>query len=195
MYIPKHFAISDRQELLRFMKRNAFGQLISSHNDRPEATHLPLLLSQDGERLLCHLARQNPQLDTIDEQQVLIIFNGPHAYISPRWYESPGVPTWNYQSVHVYGTARTFSDEDRLMSVVNQLTEKYEAGAENPWRPEYSPKMLRAIVGVEIEIKEIQGKYKLSQNRPTEDQQSAVEALQAAGEIAMAEAMEQWSQL
>ncbi|WP_066959381.1 FMN-binding negative transcriptional regulator [Microbulbifer sp. Q7] len=193
MYTPRHFSISDQQELLQFIQDNAFGQLISSHNDRPEATHLPFLLSQDGERLLCHLARQNPQLDSIDEQQVLIIFNGPHAYISPRWYHSPGVPTWNYQSVHVYGIARTFSDEDRLISVVNQLSEKYEAGAENPWQPEYSAKMLRAIVGVEVEIKEIQGQYKLSQNRPAKDRQRVMQALQAEGEIAIAEAIEQWS--
>lgn len=194
MYTPKHFAITDRQELLRFIHDNAFGQLISSCDDRPEASHLPFLLTQDGESLLCHLARQSPQLSSIDGQQVLVIFNGPHAYISPRWYASPDVPTWNYQTVHVYGRAHTFTDGERLMSLVNTLSEKYEAGAEQPWRPEYSPKLLQAIVGVKIEITEIQGKYKLSQNRSPQDRQQVVDALYAEGETAMAEAVQHWSQ-
>ncbi|GAB2510974.1 FMN-binding negative transcriptional regulator [Microbulbifer agarilyticus] len=193
MYTPKHFSVSERQELLRFMQEHGFAQLVSNQGDRPEANHLPFLVSQDGERLLCHLARQNPQLEQIDGQQVLVIFSGPHAYISPRWYNSPGVPTWNFQAVHVYGTARTFTDDARLTSVVNQLSEKYEAGAASPWQPEYPQKMLRAIVGVEIEITEIQGKYKLSQNRPTEDHQKMIEALNAEGETSMAEAIKQWS--
>lgn len=193
MYTPKHFAISDHEELLRFVRNNAFGQLTSSCNNRPEASHLPFLVAQGGERLLCHLARQNPQLNTIDGQQVLVIFSGPHAYISPRWYTSPGVPTWNYQTVHVYGVARTFTDDERLMSLVNELSEKYEAGADAPWQPEYSPKLLRAIVGVEIEITEMQGTYKLSQNRPQQDRQQVVDALTAEGEIAMAQAMQRWN--
>ncbi|WP_043319643.1 FMN-binding negative transcriptional regulator [Microbulbifer sp. HZ11] len=192
MYTPKHFSVSDRQELSHFIRNNAFGQLISNHNHRPEASHLPFLLSADGERLTCHLARQNPQLEKLDGQQVLVIFNGPHAYISPRWYQSASVPTWNYQSVHVYGTARTFNDAERLMTLVDQLSQKYESGAEKPWQPEYSPKLLRAITGVEIEISDIQGKYKLSQNRSTEDRQSVVEALRAEQKSEMADAIQRW---
>ncbi|WP_105102859.1 FMN-binding negative transcriptional regulator [Microbulbifer pacificus] len=193
MYIPKHFSVNDRQELLRFVQKNAFGQLISRADNRPEASHLPFLLSENSEVLVGHLARQNPQLDSLDGEQVLVIFNGPHAYISPRWYTSPGVPTWNYQAVHIYGIARTFTDEQRLMSLVNKLSEKYEANADKPWQPEYSPKLLRAIVGVDIEITEIQGKYKLSQNRPAQDRQQVVDALHAEGETAMAEAIQQWN--
>ncbi|WGL15045.1 FMN-binding negative transcriptional regulator [Microbulbifer bruguierae] len=189
MYTPNHFAVSDRQELLQFIHNNGFGALISNHQSQLQASHLPFLLDEGGHRLMCHLARQNDQLDAIDGHPVLVIFNGPHAYISPRWYTKPGVPTWNYQAVHVHGIARSFTDEQRLKTMVDSLSEKYESGVDAPWQPDYSPKLLRAIVGVEIEISEIQGTYKLSQNRPQQDRLQVVDALHAEGEAAMAQAI------
>lgn len=193
MYPPKYFSVSDPQELKRFIRANAFGQLVANVNGRPQVSHVPFLLAQDDNRLLCHLARQNSQLESIESQQVLVVFNGPHAYISPRWYASPGVPTWNYQAVHIYGTVRLFTDEQRLQELVDNLSDKYESSAENPWQPDYSPKLLSAIIGVEIEIEEIQGTYKLSQNRSAQDRRQVVEALHAEGETAMAKAIDDWS--
>src|SRR5690606_4640395 len=99
--------------------------------------------------LLTHLAKQNPQWETIDSQEALIVFSGPHAYISPQWFPSPGVPTWNYQAVHIYGTCATFTDPDRLITLVETLTEKYEKNFEQPWKPAYNEKLLEMIVGVE----------------------------------------------
>ena len=101
MYIPKHFEVTDKQEALEFIKFNAFGQLISTVEGRLFVSHLPFLVSDDRKSILCHLAKNNPQWKGIEEQEILVTFQGPHDYVSPNWYSSPGVPTWNYQAVHV----------------------------------------------------------------------------------------------
>ncbi len=114
---------------------------------------------------------------------------GPNAYISPSWYNSPGVPTWNYQSIHIYGICRTFSDHLKLKELVETLVKKHEATFAEPWKPEYRTEMLNAIIGIESEIKEIQGKFKLSQNRSSEDQRTVFKQLLSNGEKTLAEAM------
>ena len=189
MYLPEHFKVSQQDEIFAFIGANAFGQLISIDEQRPFASHLPFLIANDRKTLLCHLARQNPQWRSLAEQQVLITFLGPHDYISPSWYDNPGVPTWNYQAVHVYGHCRVFDAAAELASLVDTLSERYESGFDNPWQPQYRDAMLKAIVGVEITIDEIQCKYKLSQNRPIADQQGVVDHLQQSGSKALAEAM------
>ena len=189
MYVPKHFEVSDRAEIFDFVEANAFGQLISLVDDRPFATHLPFLLSEDRASLLCHLARQNPHWQTLAGQSVLITFLGPHDYVSPSWYQNPGVPTWNYQAVHIYGRCEVFDDSERLAGVVEALSAVYESGFEKPWQPQYRDAMLKAIVGVEITIDEIEAKYKLSQNRPTADQPGVVEHLEQRGAADLAAAM------
>ena len=192
MYIPKHFEVTDRDVLCAFINENAFGQLVSTVGGRLFSTHMPFLLSDDSTRLIGHIARQNPQHAELDGQEVLITLQGPHDYISPSWYASAGVPTWNYQAVHVYGRGRVFDDTDALRSVVAALTEKYEAAYERPWQPDYKAAMLSAIVGVEVTISEIQGKFKLSQNRPAQDQRQVVTQLKAQGADALAAAMERY---
>ena len=192
MYIPKHFEVTDRDVLCAFINENAFGQLVSTVGGRLFSTHMPFLLSDDSTRLIGHIARQNPQHAELDGQEVLITLQGPHDYISPSWYASAGVPTWNYQAVHVYGRGRVFDDTDALRSVVAALTEKYEAAFERPWQPDYKAAMLSAIVGVEVTISEIQGKFKLSQNRPAQDQRQVVTQLKAQGADALAAAMERY---
>lgn len=190
MYIPDHFAVHDKAEILAFCRENAFGQLISSVNGRCFSTHIPLLFTEDETRVFGHLARQNPQCLELHGQEVLISLAGPHGYISPSWYFAPGVPTWNYQAVHIYGHAHTFADSDRIGLVVDSLTETYESAFEQPWQPEYKASMLGAIVGFEVTINEIQCKYKLSQNRSSQDRAQVIERLKSLGSDRLAQAME-----
>jgi len=189
MYVPKHFEITDEDEIFAFIEANAFGQLISTHEGRLFSTHMPVLLDTDNNRLLGHLARANPQWRDIEGQEVLITLQGPHDYISPSWYRSPGVPTWNYQAVHIYANCHVFEDATKLKQVVDKLTEKFESAFEEPWQPTYKASMLQGIVGIEVEITEIQCKYKLSQNRSREDQTQVTKLLQETGSRELALAM------
>jgi transcriptional regulator len=191
MYIPKHFEVTDEEKIFSFIEANAFGQLVSSVARRLFSTHMPFLLSPDRKKLLGHVAKQNPQHSEISGQEVLVTLQGPHDYISPTWYSSPGVPTWNYQAVHVYGQCSVFDDPNRLKEIVDGLTRKYEAAFSERWQPEYKPSMLGAITGIEISISEIQCKYKLSQNRSTQDQKQVINSLEKLGASALAEAMVQ----
>jgi|TARA_B110000503_G_scaffold1726_1_gene2294 transcriptional regulator len=189
MYIPNSFEIINDDEIFAFIESNNFGQLISSVGNRPFATHMPFLVSENRAQLIGHVAKLNPQHSQIDGQEVLITLQGPHDYISPSWYGSPGVPTWNYQSVHLYGVCKVFSNAERLKHVLDALTIKHESSFEKPWVPTYKASMLSAIVGLEITIKEIQCKYKLGQNRSTQDQQQVAVQLEKLGSVAMAKAM------
>ena len=189
MYVPDHFKVDDPAEIFAFIHANAFGQLISVDGERPFASHLPFLLSDDRKSLHCHLARQNPQWQQLAGQQVLVTFLGPHDYISPSWYQSTGVPTWNYQAVHVYGQCRVFHETEELASVVERLSSRYEAAFEQPWQAQYRDAMLKAIVGVEVVIDEVEAKYKLSQNRPAGDHQGVVDRLDGLGSTALADEM------
>ena len=189
MYNPKHFSISDEDEIFTFLDANAFGQLVSIHEGRPTVSHLPFLIERDKGLLRCHLARPNPQWQSLAGQQLLVTFLGPHDYVSPTWYQGAGVPTWNYQAVHVYGRGRVIEDRAALVEIVEKLSRRYEAGSENPWQPAYPDSMLKSIVGVEIEIEEIQCKYKLSQNRPAADHAGVIEQLERRDSAALAAAM------
>ena len=189
MYIPSHFEVTDLAEIHAFIEANGFGQLITDVDGRPFSTHLPVMFGSDKDRLICHLAKANPQSQSLHGKQILVTLEGPHDYISPSWYHSPGVPTWNYQAVHIYGVCEVFTDMIRLDAVVRALTQKYEAKQKDPWKPEFNPARLGAIVGVEISIQEIQCKYKLSQNRPDEDRIEVIQRLEERGAINLAQAM------
>ena len=190
MYIPKYSEVIDKNEIFAFVEANAFGQLISSVDDRPFSTHIPFLVSEGRTKLIDHLAKTNPQWNDIHGQQVLVSLQGPHGYVSPAWCNSVSVPTWNYQAVHVYGECQVFEDTEKLKQVVNTLTDKYEAAFDPPWQPEYNKAILGAIIGVEINISELQCKYKLSQNRPEEDRKEIVKRLKLNGSKLLAESME-----
>jgi len=124
------------------------------------------------------MARANQQWKSLkDTQNVLVIFQGAHSYISPSWYKSPGFPTWNYAVAHVYGKPRIIHDESAIYLIIKRLTKKYEAQYQKPWVPNIPSEKLKMVVGFEIAITDIQGKFKLSQNRPIEDQQSVIENL------------------
>jgi transcriptional regulator len=189
VYIPKYFEISDKEEIFAFVDANAFGQLISNVDGKLFSTHMPFLLSDDKTKIIGHLALQNPQHSELDGQEALVTLQGPHDYISPSWYASPGVPTWNYQAVHIYGKANVFSSTEKIKSVVDTLTQKYETALPQPWIPEYKTAMLSAIVGVEITISEIQCKYKLSQNRSAQDRAQVVTQLNEVGSHKLASSM------
>ena len=181
MYIPKHFEITDKTEVSKFIKANSFGQLISVIDTAIVSTHVPFLFDAESRVLMCHMAKANPQWQQIQKQKVLVTLQGEHAYVSPNWYESAGVPTWNYQAVHIEGIAESFTDPEKLKRVVDTLTEQNESDYPNPWEPDYAASMLRGIVGIEIAITSIQCKYKLSQNRSVRDQSNVQEQLADGG--------------
>ena len=189
MYLPRHFEVTDEDQIFRFLKTHSFGQIISSHEGRLFSTHLPFLVVSEEKKLLAHLAKQNPQYKDIENQEVLITFQGPHDYISPSWFTTPGVPTWNYQAVHVYGQCRIIDDLAEIADIVDTLTINHESVFESPWQPEYRSAMLAAIVGIEVSMTEIQCKYKLSQNRVAQDQQKIIQNLEKQGANEVARAM------
>ena len=171
MYVPTHFSVADRKSLDRVIRDNPFGLLVGTADGAPLATHLPFLL--DGDRLLGHFARGNPHWKAIDgATEMLAVFSGPHAYVSPRWYApGPAVPTWNYVAVHVYGAPRIIDDTASVCALLDTLVGEYEAGA---WTldgqdADYIDRMTRGIVAFEMPVTRIEGKFKLSQNRPAED--------------------------
>lgn len=189
MYIPKHFEIDDENVIAEFINANAFGQLISLHEGSIVSTHMPFLFDAQRSVLTGHLAKANPQWQEIDKQKVLVSLQGDHAYVSPSWYASAGVPTWNYQAVHIEGIAESFSDSEKLKTVVDSLTLQNESHYPEPWRPDYAATMLRGIVGIEIAITAVQCKFKLSQNRSEQDQRNVRQQLIKGGHQALAGAM------
>ena len=189
MYIPKQFEITDKDEIFSFIKGVAFGQLISHVDNQLFSSHIPFLVSDDNIFLICHIAKQNPQWKDIEGQEVLVTFQGPHDYISPSWYKSPGVPTWNYQSVHIYGNAKIVTDSEKIKKIIEDLTDIYESSSNTPWVPEYKGSLLNVIVGIEIQITKIQCKYKLSQNRSVVDQKQMIKELKIKGSTKLAQAM------
>jgi len=189
MYIPKHFEITDETEISKFIEANSFGQLISLIDTEIVSTHIPFLFDAESRVLLAHMAKANPQWQQIQEQKVLVTLQGEHAYISPCWYESAGVPTWNYQAVHIRGIAESFTDPKKLKRVVDKLTEQNESGYPDPWQSDYAASMLRGIIGIEISITSIQCKFKLSQNRSVQDQSNVQEQLTDRGHEALANGM------
>lgn len=182
MYVPKHFREDDAEKLAAFIDEHAFGVLVTVVEGRPFASHLPFLYERQTNILLGHVARANPQWRHFSNgADVMVLFQGPHGYISPSWYLAPGVPTWNYAVAHVYGSAQALDDPSRIKAIVERLTEKYERDNQPPWVPAYDQGLLQAIVGIEIRIREVQGKFKLGQNRSAADRTAVVARLEATG--------------
>jgi transcriptional regulator len=185
MYIPKSFSQTDLDILYAFMQQHNFATLVSQVNNELTATHLPLMVDRtrgDYGTLVGHIAKANPQWKSMFQRDVLVMFQGPHTYISPSWYEAhPSVPTWNYTVVHAYGMPEIVEDPTRVQAMLEQLVNHHEAGFEQPWRmdlPEdYMEKMFQSIVAFEIPITRLEGKFKLSQNRSEADQARVATAL------------------
>jgi len=167
------------------MRANPFAILISTTDAGPYATHLPLFIRAEEERIYMrgHVARANPHWQYLEQEpQCLTIFHGPHAYVSPTNYgERESVPTWNYAAVHVYGSARIFSTMQDLQQMLNELMGTFEPAYREQWESlseTFRDNMLRSIVGFEIVATKIEGKFKLSQNRPREDQANVIASLE-----------------
>lgn len=189
MYVPAAFAETDLAKLHDFIEQNSFGLLVSQVDGVPFATHLPFLLERatgPHGTLVGHMARANPHWQELEGQTALAIFSGPHAYISPTWYEAEQVvPTWNYTAVHVYGRAQTIEDEPGLLDIVQRSVWFYEQSMPRPWSFDgtdtFAKRLLTQIVGFRIEIDKIEGKWKLNQNQPMERRKKVVRALNEQG--------------
>ena len=204
MYLPAHFEEPRPDELIPTIAAFPLGALVTSGPAGLDANHIPFLVDREGERttLLAHVARANPLWQEAREaQDVLVIFGAGDAYVSPNWYPSKHeshklVPTWNYRVVHVHGRLRIRDDERFVRGVVARLTKTHEAGtgSPTPWKmtdsaPEFIDDMLTKIVGIEVEVVRMVGKWKLSQNRERRDLVNAAGELGRRGEIALADAM------
>ncbi len=199
MYVPRHFAVEDLEEIRGLVRDVHVGQLVTVGADGvPNASLLPVLW--EGDEVVVHLARANEHWRrVVDGSPCLVVVTGPDAYITPRWYASKRehgrvVPTWNYVTAHVFGRLVIRDEVDYVRRVVGLLTAKHEAASEHPWAITDAPErfidgQLRAIVGVELQITRIEAKAKLSQNRPTADVQGVVAGLQQRGDDAMTEAV------
>jgi len=198
MYVPKAFREDDVARLQGFLRAWSFALLVTDVDGVPSATHLPLVLDADGAgrgRLIGHVARANPQWRTFDgRREALAVFAGPHAYVSPTWYATaPAVPTWNYGAVHVYGRPRVLGGADATRDAVARLVKEHDPNWPLGEQPEeFIAGMLRGIVAFEMPIERLEGKLKLSQNRPAADRPGIVRALRAGGEVerAVADLME-----
>lgn len=194
MYIPEHFRVRDHADVIAFMRANPFAILVSSgdgegENDsapEPFATHLPVVIREVGEQVVIrgHVAKANPHWRFLEQRpHCLIIFHGPHSYISPSNYETrENVPTWNYGAVHAYGNARVFSSSEELLGVLHELIPMFEPAYAEQWASlgeTYRERMLGHIVGFEATVEKLEAKFKLSQNRTREEQTNVMESLSA----------------
>jgi transcriptional regulator len=186
MYIPTAFLESDQDRLHAFIEANSFGLLVSTHAGEPFATHLPFLLDRSAGphgTLVGHVARTNPHWHDLEAQPLLAVFSGPHAYISPTWYESDHVvPTWSYVAVHAYGNCRLVHDDEALTGILAAMVGTYERSMPSPWTidtgSEFFRKMVRAVVGFRIEISRLEGKWKLSQNHAQQRRERVIRVLE-----------------
>ncbi|GIN40646.1 MULTISPECIES: FMN-binding negative transcriptional regulator [Heyndrickxia] len=188
MFIPKYYKVTDFEKIKEFINANSFGTVVTTEKAKPIATHIPLQLNKNGEEyyITGHVSYGNRQWRTFETcEEVLVIYQGSHAYISSSWYGHENVPTWNYQAVHIYGKA-TILEEDELKDDLAQLLKKYEKHRKAPilWdnlSSQLLEKEIKGIVGFKIKINEIQAADKLSQNRNEEDYLSIIKHLKKEG--------------
>jgi transcriptional regulator len=187
VYVPGSFAVDDPERLFELMERESFATLVSQVDGRPFATHLPLLVDRavgPCGRLVGHMARANPQAAASDGQDVLVIFQGPHAYISPRWYaEENVVPTWNYVAVHACGRLQMIDDAAETLRILEGYVARYERAGEGGWRfdpaTDHARRMAAAVTAFRIDLTRLEGKWKLGQNHSPERRQRVIAALEA----------------
>lgn len=194
MYLPKSFELTDSEAIAQIIAANSFGTLISHGAAGLEASHLPFEFDPQRSVLRCHMARANSQWRDFDGQELLAIFQGPHGYISPRWYETQlAVPTWNYVAVHVYGQPRIIEEDAEVAALLEKLVAQHEAQFAPPWKLEaptdWQQNLRRAIVGFEMTVTRIEAKAKMSQNRPALDREGVLAGLEAQGETELAAAV------
>ena len=203
MYTPTHFAQTDTATLVAFMRRFSFATIVSQVAERPFATHLPFVVehSEDGQvTLLAHFAKANPQWQNLEVQTALVIFSEPHAYISPSLYEKElNVPTWNYVAVHAYGQATLITDEAQAFELLEKQMQTFEKKYLIQWSglpQEYKNAMVKGIVAFRLNVSQLEGKEKLSQNKKAGERERIIAHLAESPDGAarqMAELMQQKS--
>lgn len=180
--------MDDAEKLAAFMQRHSFATLVTDDGTTPFASHLPMLLRRDaggGGTLVSHMARANPQWEHFGSgREALVIFQGPHSYISPSWYASElVVPTWNYAVAHAYGVPEIIADPARVISLIEETVSFYESSFEQPWLgalPEdFRDRLLKGIVAFQIPLARVEGKFKLGQNRLPADREKMLGILSA----------------
>jgi transcriptional regulator len=194
MYVPSHFAETRTEVMHDLIRAHGLGTLVTFDDSGLNANHIPFeIVAGEGEYgvLRAHVARANPVWKNASSVDAMVVFQGPQAYITPSWYETKKtdgrvVPTYNYIAVHAYGELRAIEDAAWLRDFVSRLTDRYEAPRTAPWAvddapAEYIDKLLNAIVGIEIPVKRLVGKWKVSQNRPAVDRESVIAGLTEAG--------------
>ena len=202
MYTPKPFRESDVGANLDFVEQQGFGVLISSGSAGPVLSHLPVLLDRSQGRLCllrAHVAKANDHWRSLDNQPATMVFNGPHCYVSAGWYrERRVVPTWNYVTVHLHGTARLERGVDAKRRMVGDFVAHFEAGLPEPWtipadETDYMDRLLDGIVAFSIDVQRIEATWKLNQNHPPERRQRVIAALRESGkpnEVEVADLMQ-----
>lgn len=196
MYLPKHFEQTDKQALAALMRKHPLATLVTVQDSAPTADHLPLEYDAEAGLLRGHVARANPLWRLAAGQAVLAVFTGPQVYVTPSWYASKAethkvVPTWNYTVVHAHGRLRVVDDAPWLHALVSRLTAHHETPRPAPWAVDDAPadyvqQMLGAIVGIEIPVERLLGKWKVSQNRSDADRQGVASGLAAGDDEAQA---------
>ena len=190
MYVPDGFNVTDQDDIEAFLQRYDFATLVSAGNGGLTATHLPVVVRREASGLMVagHVARANPHWKALDgTTEALVIFQGPHAYVSPTWYANgPAVPTWNYTVVHAYGRAQAVEDAAFVEGVLEALVRRYEAHRVDGWRKdglpiEYRRRALAAVVGIRLPVVRLEAKFKLGQNREAADRMGTVLGLEREG--------------
>lgn len=185
MYIPEHFRVTDDEKIFKFLSENSFGAIVSCESKSGiTATHLPFVISKEegSLKLISHLARANPQWKYIEGQEVLVIFQGPHSYISPSLFENElNVPTWNYTAVHCYGRPVLINEKEQLLNIFYKTFEFYEPEYKEHFDKlpeEYTGGLINGITGIEIIPDRVEAKFKLSQNKSDKDRKNVCQTLE-----------------
>jgi len=184
MHIIKFFREENREKILDFLRQNDFAMLVAYDGEKPVASHLLMEIVEDGEKLLVngHMSRANPLWKLFEKNpEVLVIFQGPHTYISPTWYNHLNVPTWNYQSIHGYGKPRLITEHAEAYSLLKRLVDRYEMNGHYKMETlpqDFVEKEIKGIMAFQIEVTRIEANYKLSQNRKDEDHANIINRLE-----------------
>jgi transcriptional regulator len=194
MYIPEFNRVHNRADIASFVQANPFAILVSPSDSGPFATHIPILAREVEDQMVLHghLAKANPHWELLQkDQESLVIFHGPHAYISPRLYESrDSVPTWNYAAVHVYGRTHVIADQEHLLEEVREIINAFDLDYYAQWNSltdKFRNGMLKHIVGFEIVATRIEAKFKISQNRTKVDQRNVIASLAQSSDSSVSE--------
>lgn len=193
MYIPNHFEEKDRTKILSFMRQYSFATIVNNNNGKLAATHLPFVIEERGDDiiLISHFAKANDHWKSLEQNEPLVIFSEPHAYISPVHYDhQQNVPTWNYITVHAYGYAKLVDDEEGKLLLLEKTIRNFETEFLSQWdsmTDKFRSGMMQGIIGFEIKVTDLQAKYKLSQNRSSAEKEKIISELSQSKNLSVSE--------